>query len=126
MENAHIKESGEVLSYFGVTEETGLSPDQVTKNLSKYGYNGEEKKKKGDGRWMDGCKNGVGWSFGEWKEGDVMNEVVEKRRRAVQDSTLGFREGGRHRGRSTMCLRGLLGENLRNRQKVEEEKWRDD
>ena len=54
MENAHIKESGEVLSYFGVTEETGLSPDQVTKNLSKYGYNGEEKKKKEmeDG-WMD-------------------------------------------------------------------------
>uniref|UniRef100_A0A671U0U5 Calcium-transporting ATPase n=1 Tax=Sparus aurata TaxID=8175 RepID=A0A671U0U5_SPAAU len=39
MENAHIKESEDVLSYFGVTEETGLSPDQVNKNLSKYGYN---------------------------------------------------------------------------------------
>lgn len=122
MENAHIKESEDVLSYFGVTEETGLSPDQVNKNLSKYGYNGEEKKKrwKMDG-WMDGCKNGVGWSFGEWKEGEVMNEVGEKRRRVVQDSTFGFREGGRCRGRSTVYLRGLPRENFRNRQKVEEE-----
>lgn len=41
MENAHTKESGDVLSYFGVTEDTGLSPEQVKKNLSKYGYNGE-------------------------------------------------------------------------------------
>lgn len=55
MENAHIKESGEVLSYFGVTEETGLSPEQVKKSLDKYGYNGEgEKEKKKTVGWMDG------------------------------------------------------------------------
>lgn len=55
MENAHTKESGEVLSYFGVTEETGLSPEQVKKSLTKYGFNGEgekEKKRRLDG-WMD-------------------------------------------------------------------------
>lgn len=53
MENAHIKESDDVLSYFGVTEDIGLSPDQVKRNLDKYGYNGE----------------GVdGWSAGEWRE----------------------------------------------------------
>lgn len=46
MENAHTKESVDVLSYFGVTEDTGLSPEQVKKNLSKYGYNGEGKKKR--------------------------------------------------------------------------------
>lgn len=46
MENAHTKESDEVLSYFGVTEDTGLPPEQVKKNLEKYGYNGEG--------WMDG------------------------------------------------------------------------
>uniref|UniRef100_A0A672F1T1 Calcium-transporting ATPase n=1 Tax=Salarias fasciatus TaxID=181472 RepID=A0A672F1T1_SALFA len=39
MENAHIKESPDVLSYFGVTEDTGLSPEQVKKNLEKYGFN---------------------------------------------------------------------------------------
>uniref|UniRef100_A0A8C9XCF9 Calcium-transporting ATPase n=1 Tax=Sander lucioperca TaxID=283035 RepID=A0A8C9XCF9_SANLU len=39
MENAHMKESPEVLSYFGVTEETGLSPEQFKKNLEKYGFN---------------------------------------------------------------------------------------
>uniref|UniRef100_A0A8C5ENF8 Calcium-transporting ATPase n=1 Tax=Gouania willdenowi TaxID=441366 RepID=A0A8C5ENF8_GOUWI len=39
MENAHIQESPEVLSYFGVTEDTGLSPEQVKKNLDKYGFN---------------------------------------------------------------------------------------
>ena len=86
------------------------------------------RRKKRDGRWMDGwmdgCKNGVGWSFGERKEGEVMNEVGEKERRVVQDSTFGLREGGRRRGRSTVCLRGLPRENFRHRQKVEEEKWR--
>lgn len=51
MENAHIKESGDVLSYFGVTEDTGLSPEQVKKNLNKYGYNGEGDK---EGKKMDG------------------------------------------------------------------------
>ncbi|TWW69606.1 Sarcoplasmic/endoplasmic reticulum calcium ATPase 1 [Takifugu flavidus] len=39
MENAHTKESGDVLAHFGVTEDTGLSPEQVKKNLSKYGFN---------------------------------------------------------------------------------------
>uniref|UniRef100_H2SSD0 Calcium-transporting ATPase n=1 Tax=Takifugu rubripes TaxID=31033 RepID=H2SSD0_TAKRU len=43
MENAHTKESGDVLAHFGVTEDTGLSPEQVKKNLSKYGFNGEGK-----------------------------------------------------------------------------------
>uniref|UniRef100_A0AAQ5Y796 Cation-transporting P-type ATPase N-terminal domain-containing protein n=1 Tax=Amphiprion ocellaris TaxID=80972 RepID=A0AAQ5Y796_AMPOC len=33
MENAHTKESPDVLSYFGVTEDTGLTPEQVKKNL---------------------------------------------------------------------------------------------
>uniref|UniRef100_A0A8C6KH73 Calcium-transporting ATPase n=1 Tax=Nothobranchius furzeri TaxID=105023 RepID=A0A8C6KH73_NOTFU len=39
MENAHIKESNEVLAYFGVTEDSGLSPEQVKKSLETYGYN---------------------------------------------------------------------------------------
>uniref|UniRef100_A0A3B4AVT6 Calcium-transporting ATPase n=1 Tax=Periophthalmus magnuspinnatus TaxID=409849 RepID=A0A3B4AVT6_9GOBI len=39
MENAHTKEGPEVLSYFGVTEDTGLSPEQVKTNLEKYGFN---------------------------------------------------------------------------------------
>uniref|UniRef100_A0AAQ4RY18 Calcium-transporting ATPase n=1 Tax=Gasterosteus aculeatus aculeatus TaxID=481459 RepID=A0AAQ4RY18_GASAC len=39
MENAHMKESPDVLSHFGVTEEIGLSPEQFKKNLDKYGYN---------------------------------------------------------------------------------------
>lgn len=47
MENAHIKESAEVLAYFGVTEETGLPPEQVKKNLEKYGFNGEGEKETG-------------------------------------------------------------------------------
>lgn len=52
MENAHTKESGDVLAHFGVTEDTGLSPEQVKKNLSKYGFNGEGERGSGDG-WMD-------------------------------------------------------------------------
>lgn len=44
MENAHSKESAEVLAHFGVTEDTGLSPDQVKRNLEKYGFNGEGEK----------------------------------------------------------------------------------
>ncbi|KAG7281138.1 hypothetical protein CRUP_032841, partial [Coryphaenoides rupestris] len=39
MENAHAKESPEVLAHFGVSEETGLSPEQFQSNLAKYGYN---------------------------------------------------------------------------------------
>lgn len=49
MENAHTKESGDVLAHFGVTEDTGLSPEQVKKNLSKYGYNGEGERGRGGG-----------------------------------------------------------------------------
>lgn len=53
MENAHIKETGDVLSYFGVTEDTGLTPEQVKKNLNKYGYNGEGDAKKRMARMED-------------------------------------------------------------------------
>lgn len=56
MENAHIKETGDVLSYFGVTEDSGLTPDQVKKNLSKYGFNGEGDAQLVMARWMDGWK----------------------------------------------------------------------
>ncbi|XP_022076293.1 ATPase sarcoplasmic/endoplasmic reticulum Ca2+ transporting 1, like isoform X1 [Acanthochromis polyacanthus] len=39
MENAHTKSPAECLAYFGVNENTGLSPDQFKKNLDKYGFN---------------------------------------------------------------------------------------
>ncbi|KAI4807543.1 hypothetical protein KUCAC02_027346, partial [Chaenocephalus aceratus] len=39
MENAHAKVPAECLSYFGVNEESGLTPDQFKKNLEKYGFN---------------------------------------------------------------------------------------
>ncbi|XP_013918957.1 PREDICTED: sarcoplasmic/endoplasmic reticulum calcium ATPase 1, partial [Thamnophis sirtalis] len=39
MENAHAKTMEECLAYFGVSEHTGLSPEQVKKNLEKYGPN---------------------------------------------------------------------------------------
>ncbi|XP_028990645.1 ATPase sarcoplasmic/endoplasmic reticulum Ca2+ transporting 1, like isoform X2 [Betta splendens] len=39
MENAHTKAPAECLAYFGVNENTGLSPDQFKKNLDKYGFN---------------------------------------------------------------------------------------
>lgn len=41
MENAHAKTPAECLTYFGVNEVTGLTPDQFKKNLDKYGFNGE-------------------------------------------------------------------------------------
>lgn len=41
MENAHTKASPDCLAYFGVSEATGLTPDQFKKNLEKYGHNGE-------------------------------------------------------------------------------------
>ena len=41
MENAHAKVPAECLTYFGVNEESGLTPDQFKKNLEKYGFNGE-------------------------------------------------------------------------------------
>ena len=39
MENAHTKETPECLAYFGVSESTGLTPEQVKKNQAKYGFN---------------------------------------------------------------------------------------
>ncbi|KAM9510526.1 sarcoplasmic/endoplasmic reticulum calcium ATPase 1 [Guaruba guarouba] len=39
MENAHTKSIEECLAYFGVTENVGLSPEQVKRSLEKYGYN---------------------------------------------------------------------------------------
>uniref|UniRef100_A0A673JP00 Calcium-transporting ATPase n=1 Tax=Sinocyclocheilus rhinocerous TaxID=307959 RepID=A0A673JP00_9TELE len=45
MENSHIKEPAECLAYFGVSETTGLAPDQVKKNQDKYGFNGEERER---------------------------------------------------------------------------------
>ena len=45
-----MKESQDVLSHFGVTEEIGLSPDQAKKNQERYGFNGEGKRE----RWMEG------------------------------------------------------------------------
>ncbi|KAF3853564.1 hypothetical protein F7725_014252 [Dissostichus mawsoni] len=39
MENAHAKVPAECLTYFGVNEESGLTPDQFKKNLEKYGFN---------------------------------------------------------------------------------------
>uniref|UniRef100_A0A4W4DUH3 Calcium-transporting ATPase n=1 Tax=Electrophorus electricus TaxID=8005 RepID=A0A4W4DUH3_ELEEL len=39
MENAHTQEATACLAHFSVSESTGLAPDQVKKNLAKYGYN---------------------------------------------------------------------------------------
>ncbi|TSK28018.1 Sarcoplasmic/endoplasmic reticulum calcium ATPase 1 [Bagarius yarrelli] len=41
MENAHTQEANACLSYFGVNENTGLSLDQVKRNLAKFGFNGK-------------------------------------------------------------------------------------
>lgn len=41
MEAAHSKTTEECLAYFGVSETTGLSPDQVKRHLEKYGPNGK-------------------------------------------------------------------------------------
>ena len=41
MEAAHSKTTEECLSYFGVSETTGLTPDQVKRHLEKYGPNGK-------------------------------------------------------------------------------------
>uniref|UniRef100_A0A673CT76 Calcium-transporting ATPase n=1 Tax=Sphaeramia orbicularis TaxID=375764 RepID=A0A673CT76_9TELE len=41
MENAHTKSPEECIAYFGVNENSGLTPDQFKKNLEKYGYNGK-------------------------------------------------------------------------------------
>ncbi|XP_078134871.1 ATPase sarcoplasmic/endoplasmic reticulum Ca2+ transporting 1, like isoform X1 [Sander vitreus] len=39
MENSHMKSPAECLAYFGVNENSGLTPDQFKKNLEKYGHN---------------------------------------------------------------------------------------
>ncbi|XP_074920766.1 sarcoplasmic/endoplasmic reticulum calcium ATPase 1 [Chelonoidis abingdonii] len=39
MENSHAKTVEECLAYFGVSENSGLTPEQVKKNLDKYGPN---------------------------------------------------------------------------------------
>lgn len=41
MENAHAKTGEECLAYFGVNEHAGLSPEQVKRNLEKFGHNGK-------------------------------------------------------------------------------------
>jgi Ca2+ transporting ATPase len=41
MDQAFTKTTDEVISYFGVDENTGLNEDQVKKSLEKYGPNGE-------------------------------------------------------------------------------------
>lgn len=41
MEDAHAKTVDEVLKYFNVDPERGLSPDQIKRNQEKYGPNGE-------------------------------------------------------------------------------------
>lgn len=41
MEDAHAKKVDEVLSYFAVDPERGLTPDQVKRYQEKYGPNGK-------------------------------------------------------------------------------------
>lgn len=41
MEDAHAKTTEEVINYFNVDPERGLTPDQVKRNQEKYGPNGE-------------------------------------------------------------------------------------
>lgn len=41
MENAHTKTASEVLDFFGVNENTGLTQEQLKVQLEKYGPNGE-------------------------------------------------------------------------------------
>uniref|UniRef100_A0A8C3F8I0 P-type Ca(2+) transporter n=1 Tax=Chrysemys picta bellii TaxID=8478 RepID=A0A8C3F8I0_CHRPI len=41
MENSHTKTVEECLAYFGVSENSGLTPEHVKKNLDKYGPNGK-------------------------------------------------------------------------------------
>ena len=130
MENAHSKESEDVLSNFGVTEETGLSQEQVKNNLDKYGFNGE-----GDNKWMDGWPGGwVGWSAGvevnevieELQDGGVLEEEEEEE----EEKTLGG-EMEKHRGRKIVCLtrwngwKRHLGMKKEQEEEEEREKWGD-
>lgn len=56
MDNAHAKTVEECLAYFGVSETTGLSPEQVKRSLEKYGPNGEPASW---GRWARGQMGAV-------------------------------------------------------------------
>lgn len=56
MENAHAKVPAECLAFFGVNENTGLTPDQFKKNLDKYGFNGKGyclKERAGGSSWAE-------------------------------------------------------------------------
>lgn len=41
MENAHCRKVEDVLAYFNVDEETGLSDEQIKQQTEKHGLNGE-------------------------------------------------------------------------------------
>lgn len=74
MENAHTKETAECLAYFGVSETTGLSPDQVKKNQAKYGFNGEDSM---DEWWrhlknLNGCLIAMKQCWDELPEQDIL------------------------------------------------------
>lgn len=83
MENAHTKGPAECLSYFGVNENTGLSPEQFKKNLDKYGFNGESR---GEGGWDGsvGATRGRGGAGGHPQSKRMRliscNATVERRR----------------------------------------------
>ncbi|KAM5198007.1 sarcoplasmic/endoplasmic reticulum calcium ATPase 1 isoform 1-T1 [Hipposideros larvatus] len=51
MEAAHSKSTEECLAYFGVSETTGLSQDQVKRHLEKYGPNGKCPLEAGKSLW---------------------------------------------------------------------------
>lgn len=42
MEDGHCKTVDEVINYFNVDPDQGLSPDQVKRNQEKYGLNGKQ------------------------------------------------------------------------------------
>ena len=50
MEQAYMKTSEEVLEYFKVSEEDGLTPERVETQREKYGLNGECLSAAGEGR----------------------------------------------------------------------------
>lgn len=68
MENSHAKTPAECLTYFGVNENTGLTPDQFKKNLDKYGFNGESA----------GVRHGVG-SLLKDRLKDAYTEITQTR-----------------------------------------------
>lgn len=43
MEDAHARTVDEVVTYFNLDTDKGLSPDQVKRNQEKYGLNGKFK-----------------------------------------------------------------------------------